>query len=114
MDSESGRSSLLKPFVLQHSDRQNTQSAAPVAYGETVVSKEVDFQLIFSVSKKYQQPITTASVKESIPDVTKSLTKTYKPVVDILQRFHAYIEKFRKAFVVSLTPQLISLYKSSQ
>ncbi|KAI9604045.1 hypothetical protein H4Q26_003655 [Puccinia striiformis f. sp. tritici PST-130] len=107
MDSESGRSSLLKPFVLQHSDRQedngiffkNTQSAAPVAYGETVVSKEVDFQLIFSVSKKYQQPITTASVKESIPDVTKSLTKTYKPVVDILQRFHAYIEKFRKAFV---------------
>ncbi|KAI7947422.1 hypothetical protein MJO28_009330, partial [Puccinia striiformis f. sp. tritici] len=77
----------------------NAQSAAAVAYGETVVLKEVVFQLIFSVSEKYQQPITTASVKESIPDVTKSLTKTYKPVVDILQRFHASIEKFEKAFV---------------
>ncbi|POW02464.1 hypothetical protein PSHT_12106 [Puccinia striiformis] len=57
----------------------NSQPATAVANGETVVLKEVDFQLIFSVSKKYQQPITTASVKESIPDVTKSLTKTYKP-----------------------------------
>ncbi|KAI9624775.1 hypothetical protein H4Q26_016693 [Puccinia striiformis f. sp. tritici PST-130] len=79
---------------------KNAQSAAAVAYGETVVLKEVVFQLIFSVSEKYQQPITTASVKESIPDVTKSLTKTYKPVVDILQRFHASIEKFEKAFVL--------------
>ncbi|POW09930.1 hypothetical protein PSHT_08908 [Puccinia striiformis] len=75
-------------------------AAAAVAYGETVVSKEVDFQLIVSVSEKYQQPITNACVKESIPDVTKSLTEIYKPVVDISQKFHASIEKLEKAFVV--------------
>ncbi|KAI9631226.1 hypothetical protein KEM48_013155 [Puccinia striiformis f. sp. tritici PST-130] len=75
-------------------------AAAAVAYGETVVSKEVDFQLIVSVSEKYQQPITNACVKESVPDVTKSLTEIYKPVVDISQKFHASIEKLEKAFVV--------------